>query len=454
MRRAFAISLAILVVTFAARGVMAQDVQQDGNDLLLKILKERNILSEDEYREIKGQLSAQKSDVDQKLTALDRSMSDYLAKAGDMTGGNTSYVQNQGVTFSSGDGAWAVFFGGLFQFGYGYEQPDEDRGGQADDPDGGFALYENRFDFGGKIFDPMLMFYTQIITTQFSQGYYPGLDENGSSSGQYLHLLDAFVNYELCKGVAIRAGQFKVPYGRQPLVDQSDRAFGHIGMVPSYFRSALTSDGRDLGLMFHGVYEFDGENGMALEWNAGIWNGQGGNLQLNDSDHKLMWGLRAGFYPMGYIPYVEGSWTNSGDVRFGIAGSIFVDEWEVSGGGDNPQNTAWEVDAVLTWMGLYLTGEYYSVNFDNGSSDFDVPGWYAQLGYMILPAQLEVFGRYGMIDFDEQVSNFEQHEWALGGAWYFNGHELKLITEIGQNMYKNSTDLEDWFFRIIFQADW
>jgi hypothetical protein len=448
MRRVFAISLAIAAVMFMAGGVMAQETQQDGNDLLLKILKERNILTDQEFQEIKGQLAQEQSEVDQKLSALDRGLADYLAKAGDSVGGNSTYVQNQGVTFTSGDGMWSIFFGGLFQFGYAYETGDF-----VDHSTGGFGVFDNRLDFGGTIFDPAMTFYVQVDANQSLESYYGNYYAQeffGSDGGFWLR--DAWVNYDLCADAEVKAGQFKVPFGRQHLVDQSDRAFGMLGYVPSMFRGA--NAGRDVGVMFHNVADFDDNaDGMKLEWNAGLWNGDGGNLTSYPGDHYLMWGLRVALFPMGYMPYVEGDWNGSEDVRFGIGGSFFQDEFLAPSPNDNPVTTAWQVDGVLTVAGFFFTGEYFSVKFDDGNSDYTDTAWYLQGGYFLMPGEFELIARYGMIDYDDDD---QESEWAIGGAYYFNGHEWKFIGEIGQVTYDpdNGSSEDGYFIAFVLQADW
>jgi hypothetical protein len=442
MRRVLAISLAILVVTIAARGVVAQETQQDGNDLLLKILKERNVISDSEYQDIKGQLAQEQSAVDQKLTALDRSLSDYLAKAGDVSAGNTTYVQNQGVTFSSGDGMWSVYFGGLFQFSYAYWSGDNV------DPNGGFGVDENRIDFGGTIFDPALTFYVQ-------------LDAKSS-----VNLLDAYLDWQICDFAYFRAGEFKVPFGRQFLVDQSDRAFGRLNTIYGMFPAAGVSfsgstpispnAGRDRGVMFHDIADIDDNvNGMKIEWAAGLWNGAGGN-RTTANETWLMWGLRLGFYPMGFIPYVEGDWDISQDPKFGIAGSYFSDSTQANSAGKNPNRSRWEVDAVLCWMGLYLTGEYHSLTSDKvltPPKDLTDTGWFVQAGYFIMPKELEVLLKYSMVSDDP---GNEGSEIAAGLAYYLNGHEWKVMLEVGQITLspKGGKDSDNNFVRLVLQADW
>jgi hypothetical protein len=448
MRRVFAISLTIAAVMFMAGGVMAQETQQDGNNHLLQILKDRNILTDQEFQEIKGQLAQERSEVDQQLSALDRSLADYLSKAGDSVGGNSSYVQNRGVTFTSGDGMWSIYFGGLFQFGYLYETGDF-----VNNSSGGFGVFENRLDFGGTIFDEKMTFYVQIDAQSWldsnSYGYY-----DQSYMGDYgFWLRDAYLNYDWCNDAEIRVGQFKVPYGRQALVDQSDRAFAQLNEVTYYFRTM--NAGRDVGIMFHNVADMDDNtDGMKLEWNVGLWNGNGGNL-TNDypGDHYLMYGARIALYPMGWIPYVEGDWNGTDDVRFGIGGSVFVDEWLAPSPADNPKDTFWQVDGVLTVGGLYFQGEYFSWKYDNGSSDNTDTGWYLQAGYFVMPGEFEILARYGMINYDDDD---QDTEWALGGAYYLNGHEWKILAEIARYTYDpNHGSSEDgWRLGFGIQADW
>lgn len=472
MRRAFSISLAILVVMFAARGVVAQDAQQDGNDLLLKILKERNILSEQEYQDIKGQLATEKNTVDQKLTVLDRSIADYLAKAGDKTAGGTSYIQNQGVTFESPDGMFSIFFGGLLQIGYFFDsyKVDNKNGTDYDGCEGKFAVFDNRFDFGGNAFDKNLKFYTQIQTTYFdtNDGYIiPADGMVGYSSGSVgaLTVLDAYFDYQFNDWAGIQVGEFKIPYGRQSMTDQSDRAFGHIGQVPSYFR--LGWQGRDTGAMLHGVSQMDDmSNGMAIEWAAGLWNGMGFG---SDNNTSLMWGGRVGVYPFGYIPMVEGDWSGSQDFRFGVAASYFRDNY-VLNGRPNPVLNAYQFEVVATFGGLYFLGEYFVHDSQDGYGytgsgsgtfgDVDECGWYVQAGFMLMPGEFEVLGRFGMIDPDPDSGYYGSDlnditEWAIGAAWYLYGHELKVLGEVGETIYDGDNyDSNDWFIRFGVQLDW
>lgn len=99
MRRVIAISLAILVFAVGARGVMAQESEQQVSDRLLEILKDRAIISEDEYSELKDlavQMEADRGEMDSRLDEIDRSITEYLAQSGDARGANVSHKKGKG----------------------------------------------------------------------------------------------------------------------------------------------------------------------------------------------------------------------------------------------------------------------------------------------------------------------------------------------------------------------
>jgi hypothetical protein len=116
MRRVLIVSTAILVL-FATSAVMAGE--QQVSDRLLEILKERQIISENEFAElsdIADQMSDDQTQVDNRLEALDSSISEYLAKEGDEAGVATKHKKGTGFGFASGN--FELWVGGLFQFEY------------------------------------------------------------------------------------------------------------------------------------------------------------------------------------------------------------------------------------------------------------------------------------------------------------------------------------------------
>jgi phosphate-selective porin OprO/OprP len=401
MRRALIVTSAILVL-FATSAVMAGE--QQVSDRLLEILKERQIISENEYAElsdIADQMKADQTDVDQRLSALDTSISEYLAKEGDEAGVATKHKKGTGFGFATGN--FELWVGGRFQFEYfGITRKD------AQDTNN-FRVKQARFYFQGKAF-------VEGFTYKFQW------EGNGGVT-----LRDAYGNYVITKGVQIRAGQFKVPYSRQELTSSGKLQFMNRSIVTDFF-----APGRDVGIMGHNVHMF-GENpdDMALEWALGFFNGDGTNVSGNDNNW-LGWAARLGFYPMGFIKYGETNFAQ-GDLKAGIAASYVSVRNRPFG--TTVKNDAWQVDLVVTIAGLYFEGEYHSLKVNpDGSSSVDFSGWFVQAGYLFAGNEFEVMGRYSFIDMDRETGLKNVKEWVIGAAWYPEGygHPFKIVLQIGE----------------------
>jgi len=444
MRRVFIVSTAIMVL-FATSAVMAGE--QQVSDRLLEILKERQIISENEFAElsdIADQMNDDQTQVDNRLTALDASISEYLAKEGDEAGVATKHKKGSGFGFSTGN--FELWVGGLFQFEYfGIDRKD------AQDTNN-FRVKEARFMFKGKAF-------VEGFTYMFQWK---------STSG--VMLLDAWGNYVIAEGIQIKIGQFKVPYGRQALV-----APQHLALMSNSIVTDVFAPSYDIGMMGHDVVEL-GEGGMALEWAFGLFNGDGTNVSGNDNNW-FGWAARLGFYPMGHIAYGEGDFAQGEDVKFGIAGSFYSVRNRPSG--TTVKTDEWEFDAVVTWAGLYATGEYHNakINPDSGSSTTH-SGWFVQAGYLIGDTNIEVLARYSFIDWDSNTGLKNSKEWVVGAAWYPEGfgHPFKIVLQVGEfksdseNESSSSTPLSEYvdydieefvtylertrFIRLGFQLDW
>jgi hypothetical protein len=402
MRRALIVSTAILVL-FATSAVMAGE--QQVSDRLLEILKDRQIISENEFAElsdIADQMQDDQTRVDQRLTALDASITDYLAKEGDEAGVATKHKMGSGFGFATGN--FELWVGGLFQFEYfGINRED------AQDTNN-FRVKEARFYFKGKAF-------VEGFTYKFQ---WKG---NGGVS-----LLDAYGNYVITEGVQIRFGQFKIPYSRQALNSTGKLEFMNRSIVVDTF-----APGRDIGIMGHDVVNFgENENDMALEWAFGLFNGDGTNVSGNDNNW-LGWCARLGFYPMGFVQYGETDFAQGDDVKFGIAGSYYSVRNRPSG--NTVKRDQWEIDAVVTWAGLYGTGEYHSATINpDGESSTDYTGWFLQAGYLIADTNIEVMARYSYIDWDRDTGLKNTKEWVIGAAWYPEGfgHPFKIVIQFSE----------------------
>jgi hypothetical protein len=403
------------------------------------------------------------------LGDLDRSISEYLAKDGDALGANVTYQVGNGFTFATQDGRFALTIGGFFQFWYqGYDR-DRNPFGCCDGYDemyygGGLDRRDvNQFDmdfrwhFQGHAFDPNLTYYFEFA-----------IDYEG-----WVGLYEGYVDYNVCDWFNVRAGQQRLPLGRQALVHETDLSFGNRafeGVNDYNLNNGFTvgsDEGmdygvyRDLGVMIYKMYEdlFDvkvmGDEGMAFEYMIGIWNGE-----LAQDNNWMAMALRWAYYPFGAIPYVESDWTSSANPKFGI-GMSFASDQGTPGGNERMQFYGW--DAVMTWSGLYLTGEWQRtkfVNYDGNNGDNGkIRQWFVEAGFMVLPQELELMIRYVKQGAGAGVDPSKTEEWSGGVAYYFEGHNLKGILEVGQQQTDSPSgsdlkDAEAFFFRLTFQLEW
>ena len=449
MRRVLIVSIAIAAL-FASSTVMAGE--QQVSDRLLEILKERQIISENEFAELSDladQMQDDQSAVDGQLEALDASISEYLAMEGDADEAGVAVTHKKGSGFGFSQGKFEMWVGGLFQFEY--FGLDVEYGQDTNN----FRVKEARFQFMGKAF-------------------VEGFTYNFQFKGKGLVTLkDAWGNYVVTDGVQVRFGQFKTPYGRQQLNSTSRLAFLNRSIVADEF-----SPGRDIGVMAHNVQDLGEDNDMAIEWAFGLFNGDGTNVQANDNNW-FGWVARLGFYPMGFIKYGESDLANTQDLKFGIATAYA--QYRNRPAGETVQTDSFEVDVVLAWSGLFVLAEFHTRTVDTDDvsvAEYDDKGWFLQAGFVIPDTEFEVLGRYSMIDWDDDRGIEQTTAWQLGVAWYpgQEGHPFKALVAFGQAKadyasggtppmaggMPTSNDIasvaaaygDTFFLRIAFQLDW
>lgn len=483
MRRVLAIGLAIVMVMIASRGVVAQEADSV-SDRLLEILKDRQIISNDEFGELKGlaaEMQEDRVDMDRRLGDLDRSIADYLAKDGDATAAGVTYTFGNGFAFTTSDNLFSLNLGGMFQFWYEGWNGDRNSDKYVEDSNkrdtNNFAA-NARFRFFGHAFTPDLKYYFEYVA-ESSHGYFDdrsyyeadGYDDyydlSYGRSGGDLYLYEGYVDYNWCDWTNIRAGQFRAPIGRQNLIHASDLTLAY---------RAISEPMIDVGVMVHNMYtDVFGVDGLAAEYMIGLFDGR-----LASSHSWVAPAMRLAVYPFGAVPYVEGDWTASGDPKLGIGASYSYDRGRLSTG--SIYQSFWGVDGVLTWNGLYLTSEWHRLKSDiTGQSSYNpsekVRNWFVQAGFMAMPSELEIFLRYakmgtpkggdmfrGSWDFGNASGSYDNTvEWSVGAAYYFEGHPLKVIVQIvswereydGTYSGSNKLDDDSWLgFIFTFQLEW
>ncbi|MGH7339495.1 MAG: porin, partial [Candidatus Rokuibacteriota bacterium] len=201
-------------------------------------------------------------------------------------------------------------------------------------------------------------------------------------------LEDAVVNYDFTEGkklFQLKAGQYKVPFGRQELTSSGSQQFVDRSAVSNEF-----ARGRDIGMQIWGT-----PMGGKLDWRFGIYNGNGRTVSRNDND-KYQTNARLTWQPFGDVRYSEGDFESTDKPLFAIAAQYESNERPVAAAGSTPAHTAdREIvggDVVFKYKGFFLFGEYFDASTDRSGavSDFDHDGWNLQLGDFVIPQKLEV----------------------------------------------------------------
>ncbi len=358
------------------------------------------------------------------------------------------------ITFSTDDGWFKFQPRGMVQPRYQLHI-----NGEADDTlaGSGFSLKRARFGFQAHMFE--------IARVYLDTGWSGG---NGS-------LVDFFVDVDPFDGmVALRAGYFRPWFGRQLLMATTQLQM--IEYAQAWEDNWLGLDlGRDLGFGLFGML-FD-----TVEYGIGVWNGREGfglgpRLTAHDlpapANIDYMFGGRIAVHPLA--PAGVGTTLPIGDVSdtaisdkpalsLGVAllynkrhdRDIFMPSTGVYQlYYDN--HLKFGVDLGFKMKGLSVLGEFFltkvgiqddavqpikdAVAIYNDSIPENIDGKgigaYGQVGYFILPRQLEAAVRFDMVDENTELRGTRLFP-GVGVTYYFFGNNLK-----AQLMYRINVGTE------------
>lgn len=299
------------------------------------------------------------------------------------------------------------------------------------DPSADFQMRRLRVAFDGHAFG-------QLVTWRVQLAFAP-LDVDPVAP---LPLRDAFFTVSPLRDIKIRAGQMKVPYGRQRVVSS-----GNLQMVD---RSVATSElnlDRDVGVQLFS--EDLGGLGGKLGYHLGVFGGDGRNRV--SGGYGLLYAARLVYRPLGgermkddldEVDFergrprlqvaVSGAFNHQTDRDRSSIGPVFrTGPWV-----DYAHLGA---DVTLKSRGITVAGEFFlrdaiherrSVEQD-GAVVTDVArsgfGQYLQVGYLF-PNQLELSGRVGALrPLGERDNPLAPTKEAGGGvSYYVHQHALKL----------------------------
>jgi phosphate-selective porin len=255
--------------------------------------------------------------------------------------------------------------------------------------------------------------------------------------------LDLWANWHRFPEFQIKLGQYKAPFGFEQLSSDPKMLTAERSQVTS----ALTPE-RQIGMQVWGkpLTNAFPEQKDLLTYYAGIFNGNGRNVTINDNDEYMFAG-RLEVQPWkgklsGADAWVKfgGNALSSRDAsgtNLSPAGSVRVNSDGSLSSFTAPsaaERQGYGLDAAFHWGSFDLAAEYLSESFEgrtvNGVvptfSDFRAEGYYVQGGYFIVPKKLQVVTKYEHFNPGQIIS--DNLDSITGGlTYYIRGDDVKLM---------------------------
>lgn len=262
-------------------------------------------------------------------------------------------------------------------------------------------------------------------------------------------LVDAYIDVGPNDAFRLRWGQFKTPTSRSMLVSDRRTLFPERGEILNM------TPRRDIGAMVHGEL---GDH--HLEWQAGVFNGEGTN-RIANVNRKYLYAWRAVYSPIGGPGTVEELMATDADatVSVGYSGFFNVDGPE----GTEEATISHTVEGFAHWRYLTLQGEWLwgFADWEPVSvADYYYTGWYVQGGvflagvpwaqeHIALLGKFEQVEEYDPIDAvvplvsAQDDAQARRQTW-VGVGYYVGGPQFRSIHTLRlQVAYGLKTELED-----------
>jgi phosphate-selective porin OprO/OprP len=254
---------------------------------------------------------------------------------------------------------------------------------------------------------------------------------------------DIWVNWHQFPAAQIKAGQYKAPFGLEQLTSSTKL----LTIERSIATGAITPQ-RQIGVQLWGMplTNIWPEQKDLLTYYAGIFNGNGRNITVNDNNNFMYVGrlelmpFKGRIFGQESFLKLGGDVLNSRDdagVNISQTGNLLVND----DGSLSPfvlpsadERTAWSVDAWLEVGPFDLIGEYLQEHVQgrtvNGVppefSNFMTDGFYVTGGYFLLPKKLQAVVQWQYLN-PGQRGNDGLYSILGGLNYYIHGDDLKLM---------------------------
>jgi phosphate-selective porin len=269
-----------------------------------------------------------------------------------------------------------------------------------------------------------------------------GQNDGTSGNRTAFSATDIWVNYHEFPAAQVKIGQYKAPFGLEQLTPDYS-LFTIERTLPT---GAITPD-RQIGVQLWGkpLTSIWPEQTDLLTYYAGIFNGNGRNITVNDNN-EFMYVGRLELQPFKDV-FGKGSFLKLGGdalwsrdnagVNISQSGNLLVN----SDGSLSPFNlpsaderAAWSVDAWLKMGPFDLIGEYLQEHVEgrtvNGVapkfSNFTTDGFYVTGAYYFIPRKLQAVVQWQYLN-PGQKGNDGLYSILGGLNYYIHGDDLKLM---------------------------
>jgi phosphate-selective porin OprO/OprP len=254
---------------------------------------------------------------------------------------------------------------------------------------------------------------------------------------------DLFINWHRFPEFNIKVGQYKAPFGLEQLTSDTKL----YSLERAQVTSALTPE-RQIGVQIWGklLTNILPEQKDLLTYYAGIFNGNGRNISVNDNN-EYMYAGRLELQAFKGKLFEQDGW-----LKFGVNGLSSLDDagtvlspvgtLRVNPDGSLASFTApsaaeregYGVDASFHLARFDLIAEYLSERYEGrmvngvpaGFNDFTAEGYYVAAGYFLVPQKLQLFAKYESFNpgqvLDDNIMS------ATGGLnYYIHGDDIKIM---------------------------
>ena len=217
-------------------------------------------------------------------------------------------------------------------------------------------------------------------------------------------LLDAYAEVKIVDYLNFTIGQAKIPFSMENLASSNkmesiDRSQVVEALVARGKDEIGNQNGRDIGVQVGGsLWKY--ENRFLFDYKIGVFNGAGINQEDKNENKDVVGRLIA--HPVKGLDFGGSYYTGIGN--FGKPTPT------------NQERERYGIEMNYEYKRFFVRGEFIA----GKDGEIKRNGWYAQTGYYLIPAKLQLFAKYDTYDTNTSASNDVSTAYLIGGTYIFN----------------------------------